>query len=681
MHGGDAMGRNRLGDTASPYLRQHADNPVHWWPWTPEAFAEASRRNVPVHLSVGYAACHWCHVMAHESFSDPDTAALLNERFVNIKVDREERPDVDQIYMRALSGLGQHGGWPLTMFLTPDGEPFWGGTYFPPEPRWGRPSFRQMLEGVWRAWQGDQDAVAQNSRALKELLNRQPAAGGAALDPDLPAQAAGRILTLWDNLRGGFSGAPKFPQAPVLDLLWRMRLRTGDESYEQAVLTTLTGLCQGGIYDHLGGGFSRYSVDADWLVPHFEKMLSDNGQILALLVQAHGRTGSPLFRQRIEETAGWLLREMRLEGGAFASSLDADTEGEEGATYVWTLDEINQALGGDAARFADIYGVKQQGNFEGKSNLNRLAPASREWLGDAEEARLASMRARLLAIRDRRPQPGRDDKVLADWNGAAIAGLAQAGLALGRPDWLDAAAAAFRFIAETMTRDGGRLGHATARGQLVFPGFATDYAQMIRAALTLYSATAEEAYLDRARRWYEALEADYFDEPSGRYYLTAHSGEALVARPGASSDDPMPSANGVMVQNCVQLFNLTAEERYRSRAEAILQAHAAEMAADVVGSAGLLAGLDSVLRGRLALLTGGGDLEPLRALVRHEADPALLVMEAANGKGEPPRPEMQAMAGDATALLLCDASACRAPVSDARHAEALLAETRAGLAA
>jgi uncharacterized protein len=675
------MSRNRLGDSASPYLRQHADNPVHWWHWCAEAFAEARERNVPVHLSIGYAACHWCHVMAHESFSDADTAAILNERFVNIKVDREERPDVDQIYMRALSGLGQQGGWPLTMFLTPDGEPFWGGTYFPPEPRWGRPSFRQMLEGLWSAWHGDKDAIAQNSRALKDFLTRQPAAGGgAAPDPSLPVQAAARILTLWDNLRGGFSGAPKFPQAPVLELLWRMGLRTGDARYEQAVLTTLAGLSQGGIYDHLGGGFARYSVDAEWLVPHFEKMLSDNGQLLSLLVQAHGRTGSALFRSRIEETAGWLLREMRLEGGAFASSLDADTEGEEGLTYVWTRDEILAALGEEeGGRFADIYGVTAVGNFEGKAILNRLAAGSRDWLGEEEEARLADMRRRLLAVRDRRPQPGRDDKALADWNGAAIAGLAAAGTALDRPDWLNAAAAAFRFVAEAMTREGGRLGHSWMEGQLVFPGFATDYAQTIRAALALYGATAEERHLDQARRWYEALEADYWDEAAGRYWLTARSGEALVARPRASSDDPMPSANGLMVQNCVALFNLTAEERYRARAEAILGAHAGEMAADVVGAAGLLAGLDSLLRGRLALLTGGGDLEPLRRLVRHEADPALLVMERADGKG--PRPEMQAMAGDGTGLLLCDASACRAPVSDPGHAEALLKETRAGLAA
>ncbi|HEX2257847.1 MAG TPA: glycoside hydrolase family 76 protein, partial [Afifellaceae bacterium] len=413
----------------------------------------------------------------------------------------------------------------------------------------------------------------------------------------------------------------------------------------------------------------------------FEKMLSDNGQLLTLLVQAHGRTGSPVFRQRIEETAGWLLREMRLDHGAFATSLDADTEGEEGATYVWTPDEIREALGDGAPRFAEVYEVTGGGNFEGKNILNRLAPASRDWLGDDEEARLAEMRAKLLEIRNRRPQPGRDDKALADWNGAAITGLAQAGLALSRPDWLEVAAGAFRFVSETMTREGGRLGHSWMEGQLVFPGFATDYAQMIRAALTLYGATAEEAYLDQARRWYQGLEADYWDEAAGRYWLTAASGEALVARPSASSDDPMPSANGVMVQTCVQLFNLTAEERYRTRAEAILNGHASEMAADIVGGAGLLAGLDSVLRGRLALLTGGGDLEPLRRLVRHEADPALLVMESANGKGEPPRPEMQVMAGDETALLLCDAAACRAPVSDTGSAEALLAETRAGLAA
>ena len=369
---------NRLAGSTSPYLRQHADNPVDWWPWIPEAFGEAKRRNVPIHLSIGYAACHWCHVMARESFSDAAIAALLNDNFVSIKVDREERPEVDQIYMRALHALGEQGGWPLTMFLTPDAEPFWGGTYFPPEPRWGRPGFPQILQAVSAAWQAQDAAVTQNAAALREHLNRRPATTATPPERDMLDRASSTVLGIWDMERGSFKGAPKFPNASVLDALWRAYMRTGDETYRSAVLTTLTFLCQGGIYDHLGGGFARYSVDAAWKVPHFEKMLYDNGQLLSLLAFAYRDTGNPLFRARMHETIGWLVREMQLPGGAFASSLDADTDHEEGLTYVWSWSELARLLGDNLADFASIYDASPGGNWENSIILNRLVPSSRK---------------------------------------------------------------------------------------------------------------------------------------------------------------------------------------------------------------------------------------------------------------------------------------------------------------
>ena len=384
---------NRLAGSTSPYLRQHADNPVDWWPWIPEAFAEAKRRNTPVHLSIGYAACHWCHVMARESFSDPDTAAQLNRDFVSIKVDREERPEVDQIYMRALHALGEQGGWPLTMFLTPNAEPFWGGTYFPPEPRWGRPSFRQLLGAIAAAWSAQDEAVMKNVAALREHLNQPTTTPSGAPDPRALDQAAETIGSVWDFARGSFKGAPKFPNPVVLELLWRSYRRTGEQRYRDAVVTTLTHLCQGGIYDHVGGGFARYSTDAEWLVPHFEKMLYDNGLLLSVLSYAQLEAPRPLFRQRIDGTIAWLIREMQLSGGGFAASLDADTEHEEGLTYVWSAEELRNALSDRYAGFAEIYDVSPTGNWEGKTILNRLKPSSFGWLGDDREAELAEMRS------------------------------------------------------------------------------------------------------------------------------------------------------------------------------------------------------------------------------------------------------------------------------------------------
>src|SRR6516225_1554188 len=427
--------QNRLAGETSPYLLQHRHNPVDWWPWGSEALAEAKKSNKPILLSVGYAACHWCHVMAHESFEDEETARVMNELFVNIKVDREERPDIDQIYMSALHHLGEHGGWPLTMFLTPDGEPFWGGTYFPKTPLYGKPAFVDLLREVARVFREQPASIEQNRSALMARLADQARPVGRVTigKPELD-RAANQIAGLIDPVHGGMRGAPKFPQPMMLEFLWRAGLRLKDERYFGLVELSLARMCEGGIYDHLGGGFSRYSVDERWLVPHFEKMLYDNALILELLALASARSGNALFRTRAEETVAWLAREMTTRDGAFCASLDADSEGEEGKFYVWSRIEIADALGEkDAAFFASYYDVTPDGNFEGHNILNRLEHVPRS---EEDEGRLAALRTKLLEARTKRVRPGLDDKVLADWNGLMIAALAHAGIALDEPAWI-----------------------------------------------------------------------------------------------------------------------------------------------------------------------------------------------------------------------------------------------------
>src|SRR6202043_1948566 len=429
-----------------------------------EALAEAKRTGRPILLSVGYAACHWCHVMAHESFEDDATARVMNELFVNIKVDREERPDIDQIYMAALHHLGEHGGWPLTMFLTPSGEPIWGGTYFPKTSRYGKPAFVDVLREIARLFREEPQKIETNRAALMEQLAATAHKPGTvtlgAADLDNAARQLGGII---DPVNGGTRGAPKFPQAALFELLWRAGLRNGEKRYFAAVDITLDHICEGGIYDHLGGGFSRYSVDERWLTPHFEKMLYDNALLLELLALACQRSANGLFRTRARETVGWLAREMTTADGAFCASLDADSEGEEGKFYVWSLAEITAVLGAEGADFfAPQYNVTAQGNFEGHNILNRLLRRERS---EKDELRLASMREALLSVRDQRVRPGLDDKVLADWNGMMIAALVNAGTLLDEPSWLEKAARAFHFVAESMTRE-GRLGHAWREGRL-----------------------------------------------------------------------------------------------------------------------------------------------------------------------------------------------------------------------
>jgi len=675
---------NRLGRETSPYLLQHKDNPVHWRPWGEAALAEARATAKPILLSVGYAACHWCHVMAHESFEDEATAAVMNDLFVNIKVDREERPDVDAIYMGALHELGEQGGWPLTMFLTSDAEPFWGGTYFPKDERYGRPAFVRVLNEVARIYRDEQDKVRQNADVLKDRLRPRPRGAGAPLPNEATlADLARRLVQAVDPVHGGIRGAPKFPQPQFFGFLWRAGLRFGLANPLEAVDLTLTHIAQGGIYDHLGGGFARYSVDERWLVPHFEKMLYDNAQLIEMMTEAWRENKSATYAQRIEETVGWLLREMTLKEGGFASSLDADSEGEEGKFYVWSLAEIEEVLGAaDSSVFAEIYDVTAGGNFEGHNILNRLNAIE---LRDGEtEARLAEMRERLLARRAARVRPGFDDKVLADWNGLMIAALANAAEAFDKPEWLAAAERAFEFVSTKMTSH-GRLLHAYRAGEAKAPATANDYANMIRAALALANATGNRDYIARARAWVDVLDTHYWAGDLGGYYYVADDTGDLIVRPFSGQDEATPNANGVMVSNLMALYLWTGEARYRDRAEAVLRGFAGAMAENVLAHSGLLAAaLDSLAPALIVLIVPkGGDAKPLRRALSRVSLPNAVVQEMREGETLPassPAHGKTAIDGKPTAYV-CIGPQCSLPVTEpAALVEVVKAARRATVA-
>jgi len=667
------MTENLLRHEASPYLLQHKDNPVHWRPWGPAALAEAKTANRPILLSVGYAACHWCHVMAHESFEDAATAAVMNRLFVNIKVDREERPDIDQIYMSALHALGEQGGWPLTMFLTPDGEPIWGGTYFPNTARYGRPGFVQVLEEVARLFREEPDAVRNNRGILMERLRARPDAATLVLDGALLDRASERLLGLMDSRLGGIRGAPKFPQAGLLELLWRAWLRTQDPRYRDSVLLTLRAISEGGIYDHLGGGFSRYSVDERWLVPHFEKMLYDNAQLIELLTYAWLDSGDQVFRRRIDETVRWLEREMLLPEGAFAASLDADSEGHEGRFYVWNLAEIHDVLGPDeGAFFADAYDVAAGGNWEGVSILNRIGHPP---LAPAEEPRLAADRGKLLAHRGRRVRPATDDKILADWNGLMIAALALAGSSLAEPGWIPIAARAFRFVTGEMSRD-GRIAHAHRTGKSVFPGLATDYAALIKAALALHAATFDPAYLDAASRLATLLRRHHFDESRPGYFLSADDAEALIIRPRSETDEATPSANSLMAQNLIRLWHLTGDDGYRQDADRILDAASGPVGNNLFAAAGILNALDLRLNAIDLVLVRprAASVEDMLAAIRAHAHPNLILSlhdDTVRLPADHPAAGKTAVAGRVTAYL-CRGETCSLPITDSGSLSAAL---------
>ena len=672
----DRSHTNRLTGATSPYLLQHRHNPVDWWQWGPEALATAQRENKPILLSVGYAACHWCHVMAHELFEDEATAAVMNDLFVNIKVDREERPDIDQIYMQALHLMGEQGGWPMTMFLTPTGEPVWGGTYFPKDSRYGRPAFVDVLREVSRLFREEPAKIEQNRAALKAQLEEKARPQGrvtigiAELDG-----AAKQVGNAFDTVNGGLGGAPKFPQPMILEFLWRAGLRSRDPLFFQTAEHSLVHMCEGGIYDHLGGGFSRYSVDEKWLVPHFEKMLYDNAQLLPLLALAWQASGAPLFAERARETVGWLAREMVTGEGAFAASLDADSEGQEGKFYVWSLEEIEAVLGPDAADFAAQYDVTPGGNFEGHNILNKLKHLPRNMSDGWESAfatgrdpetaaRFSMLRGKLLKAREKRIRPGLDDKVLADWNGLMIAGLVEAGILLSEPSWLEMARRAFDFVAVHMTRD-GRLGHSWREGQLLLPGLASDYAAMIRAALALYEATGEGGFLQRARAWQGELDAHYADPETGAYFLAADDAGDLVVRPHSTADDAIPNANGLAAGNLVRLAALTGDHQWREKADRLIEGIISAQPRNLFGHVSLLNALDLRLRAA-EIVCAGPQAEAFAQAALKLPYLDRIVLRAPSADALPPthpaQEKLKAVSG--SAAFVCVGETCSLPVTE-----------------
>jgi uncharacterized protein YyaL (SSP411 family) len=664
---------NRLAAETSPYLLQHKDNPVDWRIWSAETLAEARSLDRPILLSIGYAACHWCHVMARESFEEAETAALINALFVPVKVDREEHPDLDAIYQCALALMGQSGGWPLTMFLTPDGEPYWGGTYYPPTPKYGRPAFREVLARAAEFHQSRKPGLEKNVAAVRAGLARlsELPADDEVVTPGRLDEIARRIASAVDPVDGGLGRAPKFPQCPALAFLWRSYKRTGDAALREAVLLTLDRMAMGGIYDHLGGGFARYSTDDAWLVPHFEKMLCDNAQLVELYTWAWQETKAPLYAARVAETIGWMLREMRVEG-ALAAALDADSEHEEGRFYVWTAAEIEAALGGEAPEFMQHYDVHRLGNWEGKTILNR--PGRRELADAATEAALASSRARLRAQRELRVRPGRDHKVLADWNGLAIAALALAAEAFGRPDWLAAAEETFDVVAGRMTQADGRLAHSWCDGR-IHPGLLDDYAAMSRAALALHQLTGGGDYLARAEQWSAQVEARFLDLARGGYFQTPVDAPDRIVRLRSAADTATPSGVAVMVEVLATLAALTGRSDYAERAERLVGVFTGAALRDVVRHAALLSGADLLFDGLdVVLLDGEGGAALAQALAQTCA-PSRVLRRIAAGQE---LPDGHALAGKtrlngrATAYV-CARQACSLPITEPEALRAALA--------
>jgi uncharacterized protein YyaL (SSP411 family) len=587
---------NRLADETSPYLRQHADNPVDWYAWGDEAFKAAREGDKPILLSVGYSACHWCHVMAHESFEDPEIAGQMNDLFVNVKVDREERPDVDEIYMEAVQAMTGQGGWPMTVFLTPAGQPFFGGTYFPKSARGGMIAFPELcrrIDELWRSRRADVDAQAGQ---LTGALGRT-----ALLDPgdDVPGAdalvAARRDLAeQHDATYGGFGAAPKFPQAMSLDVLVRSLSRPGpddpahgdgpadgDIDAHTIVETSLDAMASGGIYDHLGGGFARYSVDQAWLVPHFEKMLYDQALLARVYLHAWQATGLDRYRQVLDETVGYVLRDLRHADGGFYSAEDADSEGEEGLFYVWTPDQVVAALDGDADLADEVmafYGVTPGGNFEGRTILNRMAHR-----GQLDRpARIDDARRRLFASRELRVHPGLDDKVLTEWNGLMLSALAEAAAATGRADWLDAAVANGEFLVRSLRRDDGRWlrswqadghdAHSPRRsGRARHLAFAADHGALVDAFVRLAEATGEARWIDHARTTADALLDLFWDAGRGGVFTTGSDAERLIARNKDLMDNATPGANSLAAVGLLRLAALTGEARYANHADQVLR--------------------------------------------------------------------------------------------------------------
>ena len=663
---------NRLGGESSPYLRQHAGNPVDWWPWGDAALEEARRTDRPILLSVGYSSCHWCHVMAHESFENPATAELMNRLYVNVKVDREERPDVDWVYMQAVLAMTGRGGWPMTVFCTPDGKPYFGGTYFPPEDRQGMRGFPSILEAAAAAYREKRDAVDSTGDQLLAAIGSIRLPAGGDLDPALLDAAAARLVEDTDTRWGGFGRAPKFPHPAALDVLLRRTRATGEARYLDAARITLDRMARGGVRDQVGGGFHRYSVDGRWTVPHFEKMLYDNAQLAPVYLHAWQLTGDEAWRDVCVDTLDWVLREMLLPGGGFASALDADDPGGEGAFYSWSPSQLARALGSDDARIAArVYGVTTAGNFEpGITVLSVPAPLGEvagelRMTRDELAAQVASIRLRLRAAREDRPRPGRDDKVITSWNAMMLGALAECGFALERADYVDAARACAAHLLDVLVVD-GRLLRSHLGGRPSVPGFLEDSALLADALLTLHAATGEA-------RWFRTavdLAGDMlerFHDAEG-FHDTDAGGGGLLVRPRAIDDSPIPAGRSAAAVLLLRLAAATGDERWRGPAVATVRplaeaigrsplalanlTHALELAVGEMREVAVAG--DAAAPGTAALLDVlRADWDPLRVVAWGEADGVPLLRDRSTIDGRP-------------AAYVCRGFVCDLPVTDAQ---------------
>jgi uncharacterized protein YyaL (SSP411 family) len=662
---------NRLAQETSPYLLQHKDNPVDWYPWGPEALARAGEEDRPILLSVGYSACHWCHVMERESFEDAETAAYMNERFVNVKVDREERPDVDAIYMEAVQAISGHGGWPMTVFLDPDGVPFYGGTYFPPDTSRGMPSFRMVMEAVQHAWETQREEIRERAPgtrarlgAIGEVEPRNDLPGAADLD-----EAVQRLLAAADRRNGGFGTAPKFPPASSLELL----LARGET---QHVALTLDKMLAGGIYDQVGGGFARYSVDAIWLVPHFEKMLYDNALLARVYLHGFQQLGHNRYRRVCEETLDWMLREMRGPEGGFYSALDADSEGEEGKFYVWTPNQIREVLeAGDPTNAGDancikfsrqqgdnlmqFWGVMEGGNFEGANVLHLAQGADAEAPEGFEE-----MRRALFEARSRRVWPGLDEKRLTSWNALAIAALADAGAVLGRDDYLDAARACAAFLLEQLRDADGNLLRTYKDGRAHLNAYLEDHAFLLEALLVLYEASFETRWFTEARELAETTIARFGDPERGGFYSTSSDHEELIARRKEVGDHPIPAGNSAAAMGLLRLAALTGERRYEEAGVGVFALFGKPAVEHPDAFAHLLKALDFRLSPTPEVALIGDELSELAAVLRERHRPHLVLAGGPEGSEQPPLLAGRTTLDGQPAAYVCQNFTCRLPVTD-----------------
>ncbi len=685
---------NQLQNETSPYLLQHKDNPVEWYPWGTDALARAVTEGKPILLSVGYSACHWCHVMAHESFEDPATARLMNDLFINIKVDREERPDVDDLYMQAVQAMSNgRGGWPMTVFLLPDGRPFYGGTYFPKEPRYGMPSFRQVMTGVIDAYRNRRGDVEEVAASLASGLNRASLRIGNPddLTPDLVSGAVVRFRKDFDRTYGGFGGAPRFPQPMNLEFLLRQAARTGNDEALNMVTLTLLRMATGGIYDQLGGGFHRYSVDAIWLVPHFEKMLYDNAQLSRLYLHAWQATGDPFFRRIASEVYDYILREMTSPEGAFYSATDADSEGEEGKFFVWTRDEIQDWLGDDAIYAIEYWGVSARGNFEGRSilfvpNEDEVIAARLGLSVEVLQEKMSAIRARLLRVRSQRVAPGLDDKSLASWNGLMLASLAEGVRVLHRADLRAAMLRNAAFLRDHMMTPDGRLFRTWKAGSAKIPGYLEDYACVADAFLEVYQTTFDEAWFTLAQRLIESVLA-HFQAEDGGFYDTADDAEALIARPRALQDNAIPAGSSLMAKNLARLAAYTGHAQYDEAARRTLSllSAALEQVPQAFGEA--LSALDLLVNGIDEVAVLGGPSDPrvgaLLEAIQTPYRPGVVTALAANAKAADssavPLLRGRGLVQGEPAVYVCRQFTCQMPVTTP-DAVARLLDGMAGLA-